>query len=145
LATEDFAVEVDWELEDWLLDAGERAERKLIANGCLSPAERLIREFWVFDIHTRNGGVSQYFCNHGLEQWQALKSALLPESVPSLGPLIAEVERVIAGAPDPYLAALNASPGIDHFYEAHQLGVRRELRTIAPDWRPTFGESRGDQ
>jgi hypothetical protein len=121
-------VEVDWELEDWLLEAGERAERKVIAGGSLSPVERLIHEFWVFDIHTRNGGVSQYFCNHELAQWLALRSAWLPKLVPSLGPILAEVDRVIVGATDPYLATLNASPGIEEFYEAHQLSVRRELR-----------------
>jgi hypothetical protein len=123
-------VDVDWELEDWLLQAGERAERKVIDGGSLSTAERLIREFWVFDIHTRNGGVSQYFANHGPVQWQALKAAWLPAAVPGLGPIIAEVDRVIAGAADAYLAALAASPGVEAFYESHQLGVRRELRRL---------------
>ena len=125
-------MEVDWELEDWLLRAGERAERKAIAGGPLSPIERLAREIWVFDMHARNGGVSQYFCNHGSERWQALKSAWLPEAVPGLGPVIAEVERVIAGGSDPYLATLSASPGVEGFYEAHQPSVLRELRRLAP-------------
>jgi hypothetical protein len=126
-------VEVDWELEDWLLQAGERAERKAIAGGSLSPAEQLIREFWVFDIHTQNGGVSQYFCNHESRQWQALKDAWLPDQVPSLGPIIAEVERVVGGASDQYEAALDASPGIEDVYEAHHLGVKQELRRLAPE------------
>ena len=68
-------MDTDWELEDWRLDAGGRVEQKAIAGGDLTPVERLIRECWVFDMHTRNGGVSQYFCNHGAEQWQVLKSA----------------------------------------------------------------------
>jgi hypothetical protein len=51
----------DWELEEWLLDAGERGELKAVAGEPVTPAERLIREFWAFDVHTRNGGVSQYF------------------------------------------------------------------------------------
>jgi hypothetical protein len=125
-------VEVDWELEDWLLDAGERAERKAIAGDSLTPVERLVREFWVFDIHTRNGGVSQYFANHHPEQWETLKAAWMPAAVPSLGPIIAEVDRIIAGATDPYLATLKASPGIEEFYEAHQQGVRQELRRLVP-------------
>lgn len=123
-------VDIDWELEDWLLEAGERAERKAIAGGDLTPVERLIREFWVFDIHTRNGGVSQYFANHEAAQWQALKAAWLPAAVPSLGPILAEVDRVITGTADPYSAALTASPGIEAFYESHQLEVRRELRRL---------------
>jgi hypothetical protein len=126
-------VKVDWELEDWLLKAGERVARKIVTAASLSPVERLIREFWLFDIETRNGGVSQYFCNHGLQQWQALKAAWLPDAVPSLGPLIAKVDRIISSAPDPYLATLNASPGIEDFYEEHQLNVRRELRQLATD------------
>ncbi|NLX98265.1 MAG: hypothetical protein GXY83_19065 [Rhodopirellula sp.] len=126
-------MEVDWELEDWLLDAGEQAERKVIAGHSLTPGERLIREFWVFDVHTRNGGVSQYFLNHGAVQWQTLRSAWLPDRVPSLGPIIAKVERVIASAADPYLATLDASPEIEEFYEAHQVGVRRELRGLTPE------------
>jgi len=121
----------DWELENWLLHAGEQAELKATAGSPLSPAERLIREFWAFDIHTRNGGVSQYFCNHELARWRALRDAWLPDDVPSLGPILREVDRVIAGAADPHLAALDASPGIEELYEAHQLAIRRELRRLA--------------
>ncbi|QDT49536.1 DMP19 family protein [Symmachiella dynata] len=126
-------MDTDWELEDWLLDVGERVEQKATAGGELTPVERLIREFWVFDMHTRNGGVSQYFCNYGAEQWQALKSAWLPNDVPGLGPILSEVDRVIAGAADPYEATLNATPDIEEFYDAHQLNVRRELRSLALD------------
>ncbi len=122
----------DWDLEDWLLTAGEGAERKRISNGyeSLSPTERLVREVWVFDMETRNGGVSQYFCNHGLAQWQALRDAWLVDEVPSLEPIITEVERVIGGAADPYLATLGASPGIEAFYEAHQPSVLAKLRSL---------------
>ena len=129
-------MEVDWELEDWLLAAGERAERKSIAGDSLTATERLIREFWVFDIHTQNGGVSQYFANHEPAQWVALKAAWLPTRCPGLGPIIAAVDRVIAGAADPYLATLNASPGIEEFYEAHRSGVQRELRRLATEAEP---------
>ena len=76
-------MESDWELEDWLLQAGEQAERKASAGSSLSPAERLIREFWTFDIHTRNGGVSQYFSNHELARWRALRDAWLPTRCPA--------------------------------------------------------------
>lgn len=124
-------METDWDLENWLLEAGEQIEQKLIAGEVLSPAERLIREFWLFDIQTQNGGVSQFFCNEGLAQWQALKEAWLPHKIPSLEPILKEVDRVIFGASDPYLAALDASPNIEEFYDAHQQEVRRELRQLA--------------
>lgn len=126
-------MDTDWVLEDWLLAAGERAERKVIAGAVLSPVEQLIRELWVFDMHTCNGGVSQYFCNHEPARWQALKTAWLPETVPSLGPILTEVDRLIAGASDAYLATLNASPVIDNFYYIHRLSAWREVRQIAAD------------
>jgi hypothetical protein len=119
---------VDWELEDWLLDTGGIVEVKAIAGGILSPIEQLIREFWVFDMQTRNGGVSQYFVNYGREQWMELHAAWLPELVPSLEPILNEVDRLIAGEKDAYLATLEASPKIEEFYESYQLAVRRELR-----------------
>lgn len=123
-------LQVDWELENWLLESGERADQKAISGGLLSPSERLIREFWLLDIHTRNGGVSQYFCDFEQARWLALRSAWLPDLVPSLGLILAEVDRVIEGACDPYVATLSASPGIDEFYESHQLNVVRELRQL---------------
>lgn len=121
----------DWELEDWLLEAGERAEEKATAGRDLTPVERLVREFWVFDICVRNGGISQYFCNNGLARWQELKSAWLPREVPSLGPILREVDRVIANAHDPYSATLNASPTIEELYEAQQPLVCQELRSLS--------------
>jgi hypothetical protein len=120
-----------WQLEEWFLEAGEAAERAIIAGKSLSAIQSLIREFWVFDIHTQNGGVSQYFCNHGLERWQTLRSVWMSKEVPSLGPILTGVDRVLAGSEDPYQATLEASPGIEDLYEAHQLDVKRELRRLA--------------
>ena len=126
-------MEVDWELEDWLLDAGENATRKLIEHGhaALTAAERLVREVWLLDMETRNGGVSQYFCNHGIGQWRVLREAWVALDVPSLGPIINEIERVIARADDPYLATLAASPGIEEMYESYQAQMKADLRRLA--------------
>lgn len=56
-------------LEDWLTDAGDRVVRKLAAGvGALSSEERLVFEVWLLDTEARNGGLSQYFANHGLGQ-----------------------------------------------------------------------------
>lgn len=70
-------MQTDWELEDWLLDAGDRAERAWLEGGdaALSPVERLVREVWLLDMETRNGGLSQDFANHELARWTALRAA----------------------------------------------------------------------
>jgi hypothetical protein len=123
----------NWKLEDWLLNAGEQAERKMLARGSdsLSPAERLVREVWLLDLEARNGGISQYFCNHGVERWQALREAWSADDVPSLGPIIGAIDQVIAGSDDPYSATLRASPGIEDVYETHQARMKSELRRFA--------------
>lgn len=123
---------VDRELEDWLLETGEEVARRSIARGAgsLSPAERFLHEIWLLDMQVQNGGVSQYFCNCGLAQWLALRAAWPARDVPSLGPIITEIERVITDASDPYLATLDASPGIDDAYEAHQAQVKAELKRL---------------
>jgi hypothetical protein len=125
-------VGTDWELEDWILVAGERNELKCSTNGIhsLTPAERLIREVWLFDLNTKNGGISQYFGNYGIKQWEALQDAWLPSAVPSLRPIIAEVNRVIAGDVDPYLATLQASAGIEKLFHEHETQVLAELKNL---------------
>lgn len=120
----------DWELEDWLLEAGESAERKVLAGSPLTEIETLIREFWVFDIQIRNGGVSQYFCNYP-SRWEKLKAAASPNSVPALDAIVVEVNRVIGNHSDPYSATLAASPHLEQYYEEHQLEVRREYWRLA--------------
>src|ERR1051325_7522054 len=123
-------METDWELEDWILEEGERIETKRLAEGdvSLSEIERLTREVWGFDIETLNGGVSQYFGNNGLRQWDEMRNAWLRHPGKSLGPIIAEVERVIAGADDPCRATFEASPYIEDFYYAHRMSLLAELR-----------------
>lgn len=123
----------DWELEDWLLEAGEQVSRKSLAQGAasLTRAERLLGEIWLLDMETRNGGVSQFFCNHGLARWRSLCEAWSAEDVPSLGPIIAAIDRIIAGCDDPYVATLNASPGLEDLYECHQAPMKTELRRFA--------------
>ena len=125
-------MEVDWELEDWLLDAGERAERKCIGGGEPSPVERLVVEFWKFDMQALNGGVSQYFCNYDLCHWLAFKSAWMPDVVPSLGPILAEIDKTIARGKDAYDAILT-SPSIDAFYHDRRLSAWREMRAAASE------------
>ena len=60
--------------ENWLTHEGGRIVRKVAAKGPdpLDERERLVYEVWLFDTEQRNGGVSQYFCNRSLDQWQTL-------------------------------------------------------------------------
>ena len=121
-------MKVDYDLEDWLLNAGEKAARKEIAGVALSPLERLTREFWSFDLQAMNGGVSQYFCNKGLAGWQSFKAAWLPEIVPSLGIIFTEVDRVIVDSTDAFNATLSASEEINCLYYERRLAAWREVQ-----------------
>jgi hypothetical protein len=117
-------------LEDWLLDAGEKAQQKRINGEVLSPVEAFTQEYWTFDMQAVNGGVSQYFCNFDLQNWKALQSLAPLENVPSFGQIISRIDDLISGAPDPY-EALIASPDIDDWYYHYRLSVIRELREAA--------------
>ena len=68
---------LSWDLEDWLTEEGDKVVTKeaALGLGSLTSRERLIYEVWLFDTETRNGGVSQYFCNRGIAQWDELKKA----------------------------------------------------------------------
>jgi hypothetical protein len=74
------------ELEDWLTEIGDQVVRKEAAFGInsLSALERGVHEVWLIDTEVRNGGVFQYFFNHGKEQWDALVNAAKKSDLPSL-------------------------------------------------------------
>jgi hypothetical protein len=119
----------DWDLEDWLLDAGEAAEMKHAGGGQLSSVENLIRELWVFDIESVNGGVSQYFCNHA-ERWSALVAAASAFEIEPLRSFMARVEEVVKGSIDPY-SALVESSGLDELYVECRLDAWRQVQALA--------------
>src|SRR5262245_90775 len=116
-----------WELEDWLTDAGDRVVRKLASApaAVLPDRERLIYEVWLLDTEARNGGLSQYFCNGGIEQWNSCV-ALASTSLPSFPAFAERVATLLKQAPDPYLAILNTDSD-DLWYE-YQEAVVSELR-----------------
>ena len=61
-----------WDLEDWLTEVGGQVVEKQAALGdsSLSKQDQLILAIWLLDTEARNGGLSQYFANHGVEQWE---------------------------------------------------------------------------
>lgn len=122
-------MEDDWSLADWILDAGEAAEAKHTRGERLSPVDKLTRELWVFDMHSLNGGVSQYFCNCA-DRWSTLIEAALPFPIEPLQLVIQRVEGAISGSSDSYSALLEF-PEIDKFYQSNRLVMWRQVQTLA--------------
>lgn len=60
------------DLEDWLTEVGNQIVYKMASGGeaALTEKEKLVHEIWLLDTETRNGGLSQYFANWGLKQWE---------------------------------------------------------------------------
>lgn len=126
-------------LERWLTNAGDRVVRKAASAGtepALDGHERLLYEYWLFDTEQRNGGVSQYFCNRGLKQWDAL-SRLAAPALPSFRAFAAIVDGVVGRSPDPYAAVVASPTDLDALYdERHDLLVT-ELYSAARPLGPT--------
>jgi hypothetical protein len=116
-------------LEDWLTDEGDKVVFKIAELGCsgLVSRERLLYEVWLFDTEQRNGGVSQYFCNRGLEQWQSL-CELTKLSLPTFAPFAAAVNQIVAGSGDPYREVVRLGIDLDARYEEIQAELISELR-----------------
>lgn len=100
-----------------------------------SRVDQLVSEFWKFNssaCSVPRGAIAGYFQTYGLQSWSALKAAWDRDSVPSLEPVITEIDRIIAGR-DPTQALAEASPGIEKFYYPHQAAILQELRDCATD------------
>ena len=69
--------------------------------------EELIYEIWLLDTEARNGGLSQYFCNRGLSQWQRCVAAASSDAIPSFFPFAERVAAFLRINPDPYLAIVS--------------------------------------
>jgi hypothetical protein len=126
-------VALPWDLEDWLTNAGDLAARKKVAEGleALDGRERLVYEVWLFDTEIRNGGVSQYFGNRGVEQWERLRAACRTFPMATLKQFIEEVDQALGYAHDRYKAALSASPPLEkRYWDVYQVGVVEELRQL---------------
>jgi hypothetical protein len=119
-----------WDLEDWLTDEGDRVVRKSAAansDDVLDATDRLLQEFWLLDTEQRNGGLSQYFCNHGSGQWKTL-SRLAASTLPTFATFAAKVDEVINDSNDPYQAIIDSDVKLDAWYYENQLALVRELQ-----------------
>jgi hypothetical protein len=119
-------------LTDWLLDAGEGVARKSGATGgfeALTPIERLLYELWIFDIEQQNGGVSQYFCNRSIQQWNTISTLGRP-FLPSFNAFALTVESVIGESPAPYQSVIDSGINLDEQYEAIRVPSLSELQSL---------------
>jgi hypothetical protein len=119
-----------WDLEDWLTDEGDKVVRKAASGSgesTLDDRERLLYELWLFDTEQRNGGVSQYFCNRGLERWATL-SRLAAPALPSFASFAVKVNEVVGRSTDPYQAVIDSGVDLDGWYDEHQTRLVGELR-----------------
>lgn len=119
-------------LTDWLLDAGASVcKKRLILSSAdgLSSAERLLYEFWLFDMEQQNGGLSQYFFNRPISHWVSL-SILGRSSLPSFNPFAMKIDSIVSGAPDAHEAFHNTDVDVDGLYDAIRVRVLQELQTF---------------
>jgi len=134
-----------FDLTDWLLDAGEEVAKRSQALGsldALTPVERLVYEFWIFDMEQQNGGVSQYFFNRSIQQWSILAN-LAREVLPSFDAFaILTVQRVAAESPESNLPAIDSQDNLDDLddlddlYGAIRIPLLLELRSLVDRERP---------
>ena len=120
------------ELDTWLTEEGDRLVRKIATThgvDALDARERLVYEIWLFYTEQRNGGVSQYFCNRGLEQWRTL-SEIASTALTSFVPLAEVVNQVIDNSTDPYRALIKSAVNLDAYYQMHRVRLLAELRSL---------------
>ena len=114
------------DLEDWLTDAGDAVVRK--PEDARSEQEQLIHEIWLFDTEVRNGGVSQYFGNWGMDQWETCIAVTSRGAVPSFASFARQISRMIACADDPYEALIELGSAPDDAWDGAKVAVVSELR-----------------
>lgn len=122
---------VTWNLEDWLTDVGASLVERRFANASsLTTMESAVYEVWLLDTEARNGGVSQYFCNHGLQQWVACQAAALAVGLTTFRAFADALNAIIGATQDPYeVIRANGDPAEDLWY-FYQPAVVQELSVL---------------
>ena len=116
------------DLNEWLSDTDSIIVDRRAAGAVLSPIEQLIYEIWLLDTQKRNGGLSQYFCNCGLEQWRQCIVAANDVGLSSFMRFATQVNALIAGSKDPYKVLIKRGHVGDDIYDEHSSRIVRELR-----------------
>jgi hypothetical protein len=122
---------MDWDLEDWITDVGANMVDKRIRDSTsLNSIERLVYEIWLLDTEARNGGLSQYFGNHGLEQWRGCVDLAAAEGLETFAPFARSVNALIAGSSDPYKTLAHGDRDHEDLWYSFQPAAVRELRAL---------------
>lgn len=120
-----------WDLEDWITDEGAKIlDKRILAPNSLSPKENLLYEVWLLDTEARNGGLSQYFCNHGIEQWQAWQAVAKVEGLKSLETFASLLNQIIQESSDPYAAIREKGDDAEDLWLSHQKQIVNELKLL---------------
>jgi hypothetical protein len=117
-----------WNLEDWLTEEGDRVVLMRTQSAELSPRDQLIYEIWLLDTESRNGGLSQYFANRGIEQWRNCVAAASSGVTPSFLPFAGEVAAMIGGSDDPYQSLVKLGRGAEEAWDRYSAAVVSELK-----------------
>lgn len=123
---------MSWDLEDWLTDEGDRVVLKMqeIGYDNLTDQDKLLYEVWLLDTETRNGGISQYFCNWQRVRWNALLRLMPVDCMPTLAHFSNAVDMVIGDAVDPCENAWKSDMKMFDFYYQLQTDIVTELRSV---------------
>ena len=120
-----------WDLEDWITDAGaDILDKRDATGGSLSPHEELTYEIWLLDTEARNGGLSQYFLNHGLGQWRSCCIKAQTLGLESFAPFAEEVGKLLLNNSDPYEAIRHGGDAAEDLWYKYQVAVVRDLRAL---------------
>jgi hypothetical protein len=122
---------LSWPLEDWLTESGDLVLRKQVHDASsLTPREALIYEIWLLDTEARNGGLSQYFHNRGLEQWHSCVAAARVARLHTFFPFERTVGELIAGHADPYEALVRRGESAENLWYSFQEPVVAQLKQL---------------
>ena|SRR5579872_2962403 len=118
-----------FDLEDWLANEGDKTVHKIADLGFsnINVRERVLYEVWLFDTERRNGGVSQYFCNRGRNQWASL-CELAKILLPSFETFAIKVNHIIAHSADAYHAIIESEIDLDAQYDECRVQLITALR-----------------
>jgi hypothetical protein len=87
-------------------------------------------EIWLLDTEARNGGLSQYFGNHGLEQWRRCVGSAASQGLVTFAPFARSVDLLIEGSSDPYRMLLSGDRDNEDLWYSYQWRVVQQLRAL---------------